>query len=302
MVEVSGEELYQWRNQSIELAIAADVPSKEVDWLLQKVTTLDALHLRLGTFKKKPSIKLSNSLPQLTELWQKRVEDRLPVQYLVGRSFWRDWEFKVSQQVLIPRPETELVIDIIQNVVRDPLQQENISQQQETHWVDLGTGSGAIAIGLATCLPTAIVHAVDISDQALKIAQENAQIAQLSAKIIFYQGNWWQPLQQLQGKVAGMVSNPPYIPTAELPHLQPEVFLHEPHLALDGGEDGLAAIRYLIAESPKYLVSGGIWLIEIMAGQAQAVTKLLKDQSEYEQVEIIPDLAGIERFILAHRV
>ena len=298
MVEVSGKELYQWRNRSIELAIAADVPAKEVDLLLQKMTTLDSLSLRLGTFQSNRSISLGNSIPQLTKLWQQRIKERLPLQYLLERSFWREWEFKVSQQVLIPRPETELVIDI----VRDVAQQFDIPQQQENHWVDLGTGSGAIAIGLAACFPSATVHGVDISDEALKIARENTKLAQLTEKIIFYHGNWWQPLKQLQGKVTGMVSNPPYIPTAEIPHLQPEVFLHEPHLALDGGEDGLDAIRSLIAESPAYLMSGGVWLIEIMAGQAQAVTELLKDQSAYEQVQIILDLAGIERFILARRV
>jgi len=298
VIEVSGEELYRWRSRSIKLAIAADIPAREVDWLLQKVTTLDTLNLRLGTFKNCPSILLSDSLPQLTQLWQQRIKDRLPLQYLVGRSFWRDWEFKVSQEVLIPRPETELVIDIVQDVA----QQRNIPSQQETHWVDLGTGSGAIAIGLATCFPEAKVHAVDLSAEALKIAQENANLAQLTAHISFYQGNWWQPLQHLQGKVTGMVSNPPYIPTAEILELQPEVCLHEPHLALDGGKDGLDAIRDLIAESPSYLGSGGIWLIEIMSGQAQAVTDLLKNQSAFERVQTISDLAGIERFVLAHRV
>lgn len=231
-------------------------------------------------------------MEELTKLWQKRLTEHLPVQYIVGRVSWRDFELDVSPEVLIPRPETELIIDIVQ--------QANISTK-ESHWVDLGTGSGAIAIGLASVFPDAIIHAVDCSEGALAIAKTNGIKTGFSNQIKFYQGNWWSPLSHLRGKIQGMISNPPYIPTSQLPQLQPEVFEHEPHLALDGGTDGLDAIRYLVKTSPEYLVSGGLWLIEAMAGQATIVAEMLSRQKEYHNIKIICDLAGIERFILAFR-
>ncbi|MEN9869725.1 MAG: hypothetical protein RLZZ171_708, partial [Cyanobacteriota bacterium] len=119
--------------------------------------------------------------------------------------------------------------------------------------------------------------------------------------IQFYQGSWWSPLSSLQGQITGMISNPPYIPSSQIAQLQPEVAKHEPRLALDGGDDGLNDIRYLIKTAPEYLVSGGIWLIELMVGQADIVVALLKQQGEYQDLKIFADLAGIERFVLAYR-
>ncbi|MFB2880074.1 N5-glutamine methyltransferase family protein [Floridanema aerugineum] len=170
-----------------------------------------------------------------------------------------------------------------------------------THWADLGTGSGAIAIGLADAFPHAIIHAVDQSIEALNIAQENAQRLGFLPRINFYQGSWFAPLQELKGKLTGMVSNPPYIPSNIVPTLQPEVANHEPHLALDGGNDGLDCIRLLVAEAPEYLLPGGIWLSETMAGQTEAVVELLKHQGSYCNIQVFADLSGIDRFVLAFR-
>ncbi|MBE9229192.1 peptide chain release factor N(5)-glutamine methyltransferase, partial [Phormidium sp. LEGE 05292] len=170
-----------------------------------------------------------------------------------------------------------------------------------THWADLGTGSGAIAVGLADAFPHAIIHAVDQSVEALNIAQENAQRLGFSSRIRFYQGSWFTPLQELKGKLTGMVSNPPYIPSNIVPTLQPEVANHEPHLALDGGNDGLDCIRLLVTEAAEYLLPGGIWLIETMAGQTEAVVELLKNQGSYCNIQVFADLSGIDRFVLAYR-
>lgn len=290
---VSGQNLYLWRKEAFLQAVTANVSVKEVDWLLQEITTLDSLTLRLESFQNYPNIAIAYSLTQLTQLWQKRIKDRVPIQYLVGGTNWRNWHLFVAPGVLIPRPETELIIEIIQKV--------GLSQQLETHLVDLGTGSGAIAIALTQTFPQAQVHAVDISPQALKIAQENAQKTDTATKIKFYQGSWYSPLTHLKGKITAMVANPPYIPTAELSQLQPEVYQHEPHLALDGGKDGLDAVRRLIAVSPQYLHSQGVWLVEIMAGQAPDVVAMLSAQGDYYNIKIICDLSGIERFVLAHR-
>ena len=290
-VLITGRELWAWRKWAVSLAKIHDLPEREIDWLLQSISDLDRLTLRLESIGNDESIDLAMSLDRLSGLWIDRVERHQPVQYLIGKTFWRDFELVVSPAVLIPRPETESAIDIA-------LAKSNRAQQQGI-WVDLGTGSGAIAIGLAKTLLTAEIYAVDCSAAALEIAQINANLLNVSDRIQFSQGSWWSSLAHLQGKVAGMLSNPPYIPSEEVLQLQPEVCEHEPHLALDGGIDGLAAIRILVDTAPDYLQAGGIWLIEMMAGQGTIVAELLAQQGSYTDIEIIEDLAGLDRFAFA---
>ena len=294
-VWVEGQALADWRKKAQAEAIAAQIAPEEVDWLLQHCTDLDKLSLRLGTFASQDRISCTYSLTALSQIWQKHCLERCPIQYLVGAAPWRHFLLRVSPSVLIPRPETELLIDLVLAQVR------HYPALATGNWVDLGTGSGAIALGLASVLPQASIHAVDQSADALAIAVSNAQKYDLADRIQFYQGSWWQPLTTLRGKIAGMVSNPPYIPSSDLPGLQPEVAHHEPRLALDGGEDGLTAIHYLINTAPAYLQSQGLWLIEMMAGQAPQVETLLREQGSYDAIQIFKDLAGIERFALALR-
>ncbi|MBD2432120.1 MULTISPECIES: peptide chain release factor N(5)-glutamine methyltransferase [Fischerella] len=297
--EISGLQLWQWRQAAIYGAIAADVSPAEVDWLLQEIAGLDRLALRLESFKDWPQIQLPLPLAELDLLWQKRLKERLPVQYIAGVTPWRKFKITVSPGVLIPRPETELLIDIAVAAVAKSKDKLRLQQGQ---WADLGTGSGSIAIALADALPEARIHAVDYSSAAIAIAQINAQNAKLSDRIKFYQGYWWEPLESFKGQFSGMVSNPPYIPTSIMSTLQPEVVNHEPHLALDGGDDGLDCIRYLIETSPTYLKPGGMWLVEMMAGQADTVREMLQNQGSYCNIEIYTDLAGIERFAFAQRL
>ncbi|QFS45548.1 peptide chain release factor N(5)-glutamine methyltransferase [Nostoc sphaeroides] len=288
---ISGLQLWQWRNTALQAAIATDISPAEVDWLLLEVAGLDRLALRLESFKNWPEIQLQLPLEELDRLWQRRLNDRLPVQYIAGVTPWRKFQIAVSSAVLIPRPETELLIDLALASASDA----------SGNWADLGTGSGAIALGLADVLQNATIYAVDYSLEALAIAQTNAHNLGFADRIQFYQGSWWEPLTFLKGQFSGMVSNPPYIPTSTLPTLQPEVVNHEPHLALDGGGDGLDCIRHLIEISPSYLQPGGVWLIEMMAGQADAVRELLQNQGSYCKIQIHADLAGIERFAVAYK-
>ncbi len=292
-VAVSGLELWQWRRQALAAARAALVPPEELDWLLLEVADLDRLALRLESFRDRKNIALRLSLPELNQLWQRRISDRFPIQYIAGVTPWRNFSLLVSPAVLIPRPETELLIDLAVAAAKAELKNGD--------WADLGTGSGAIAIGLAAAFPDATIHAVDRSTAALAIARQNAQQQGFAQKIKFYEGIWFEPLEALKGRLCGMVSNPPYIPSSIVPTLQPEVVQHEPHLALDGGEDGLDCIRHLIETAPNYLRPGGIWLIEMMAGQADTVAELLRQNGSYYDIKIYPDLAGIERFALADR-
>lgn len=289
---VSGLELAAWRKQAQEEAIAANIPPSEVDGLLRSLSRLDTLSLRLESFKSHPDIPLSRPWLDIQQLWKERIETRVPLQYLIGELTWRDLELHVAPGVLIPRPETELFIDLV--LASDV-------GQMGGDWADLGTGSGAIAIGLAQALPQITVHAVDQSPEALAISRANAAQYRFNSQIQFYQGYWFTPLHPLKGQLVGMVANPPYIPTGLINQLQPEVADHEPHLALDGGSDGLDCIRTLISAAPDYLRSGGLWIVEMMAGQAKQIEQLLVENGNYRQIEIHKDLAGIERFALASR-
>ncbi len=294
---ISGQDLWLWREDARRLAVKGGIPVAEVDWLLQEVAGLDPLSLRLESFKARSHIELRYPLSVLTQLWQRRLCDRLPVQYIVGATPWRRFSLKVSPAVLIPRPETEYLIDLAVSATG----QSPTPQLDAGPWADLGTGSGAIALGLAEAFPDATIHAVDYSADALAIAQLNAQQLGFDSRIQFYQGSWFSPLAALKGHLSGIVSNPPYIPKDELQQLQPEVRDHEPLMALDGGIDGLDCIRHLINTSPDYLCPGGVWIIEMMAGQGNTVAQLLHQQGRYYQIQIIPDLAGIDRFALAYR-
>ncbi len=294
---VSGLALWQWRQEARKSALEASVPTAEIDWLLAEVAGLDSLTLRLESFKQRPQIALLFPLSVLSQLWQRRIDERSPIQYLAGVTPWRHFRVNVSPAVLIPRPETEYLIDLAVKAVKN----SPTPNLGSGHWADLGTGSGVIALGLAEVFPAATIHAVDYSADALAMAEQNALQLGCAQRIQFYQGSWWEPLDALKGQFRGMVANPPYIPSTLVQQLEPEVRDHEPHLALDGGSDGLDCIRHLIKISPNYLRPGGVWLIEMMAGQADAVTQLLEQQGSYCHIQIVSDLAGIDRFALAYR-
>ncbi|MGC1393747.1 MAG: HemK/PrmC family methyltransferase, partial [Coleofasciculaceae cyanobacterium] len=216
-----GRKLWQWRQEALKSARAADVPVEEVDWLCREVAGLDSLALRLESYKGQ-QLNLRYPLTVLSQLWQRRLHDRLPVQYLVGVSHWRHFSLQVSPAVLIPRPETECLIDLAIEAVKNC----PTSHLDQGLWADLGTGSGAIAFGLAEAFPFAKIHAVDYSNAALSIAQQNAQQLDLQDRIQFHQGSWWQPLAAFPGAFSGMISNPPYIPSSCIPQLEPEVVNH----------------------------------------------------------------------------
>jgi release factor glutamine methyltransferase len=291
--KVSGHDLAQWRSQAEQAAIAIPIDGFELDWLLLELTDLDRLSLRLNNCPAEVNLKIP--FAQLQTLWQQRIADRIPVQYLVGHTHWRNFTLKVSPAVLIPRPETELILDrVLDAVAQTPTLATG-------DWVDLGTGSGAIAIGLTDALPQARIHAVDLSPAALTIAQENAQNLGFGSRIQFYQGSWFAPINHLQGQLSGLVSNPPYIPSQEVLGLQPEVRLHEPHLALDGGQSGLESIAALAIAGTKFLQSGGFWIVEMMAGQGQQVCELLEQSGGYHNIQIHHDWAGHDRFVAATR-
>jgi release factor glutamine methyltransferase len=290
--QVTGIELWAWYQFAVGESEASGIGRREVDWLLQAVSDVDRLSLQLGDVSRRDRIVLNRPWVEILDLWQQRLVQRKPMQYLVGSTPWRDFDLQVSGAVLIPRPETELLIDLAMDRF----------QNSGGNWLDLGTGSGAIAIGLAAAFPRAQIHGVDFSAEALVVARSNAERNGLIDRIQFYQGFWWQPIEHLKGQCLAMVSNPPYIPTATVLELAPEVVNHEPHLALDGGVDGLRDIRVLVDGAPDFLVSGGWWAIEMMAGQGKAVVELLEKHGAYRDIQIVDDWAGFDRFVVANRV
>lgn len=299
---VSGEDLWQWRQSACQNTFDylcnvqfAKEYIRELDWLLTAVAAVDRLSLKLETYRNCSAIAIERPLPNLSILWQRRLTEQVPIQYLLGRTDWRDLTLTVAPGVLIPRPETELLIDLAIAAFPE-------AGHEPAHWADLGTGSGAIALALAKSFPHASIHAVDTSATALNIANHNAQQLGLIKQIQFYEGDWLDPLIHLKGKVKGIISNPPYIPSAIVPTLQPEVAYHEPHLALDGGLDGLDSIRAIVLQAPNFLKSGGVLLLEMMMGQSEAVYRLLEQSGYYRNIQIHPDLAGIQRFAQAHRI
>ncbi len=214
-----------------------------------------------------------------------------PVAYLVGHREFFGLDFRVTKDVLIPRPDTEtLVVDAI----------ESLKLQAAPRVLDVGTGSGCIAISLAVNCPNAEVTAVDFSAAALDIAKVNAETHNVADRIRWLHGDLFDPFTVAE-EFDLIASNPPYIATAEIETLSVDVRLHEPRLALDGGPDGLEVIRHLIAGAPQHLAAQGNLLIEISGEQADAVTQLLAANGHYDDIAVLKDLARQPRVVRAAR-
>ncbi len=214
---------------------------------------------------------------------------RTPLQYLTQRQEFMGLEFAVLPGVLIPRPETELLVEVLL---------ERVKGRPAPALADIGTGSGAIAVSLAHYLPHSRILAVDISPAALAVARKNAARHGVSDRITFLSGDLLAPLADLDlaGGLDAIAANPPYIPSGDIAGLSPEVREHEPRLALDGGPDGLDNYRRLIPAAGALLRAGGWLAFEVGAGQAAAVADLMQ-AAGYRQVERHQDLAGWERVV-----
>lgn len=220
----------------------------------------------------------------MRDLVRKRA-DAVPVAYLVGFREFYSLDFRVTPDVLIPRPDTEtLVMELLQRAKDVP----------EAKILDVGTGSGCIAIAAAVNHPTAKLTAIDRSEAALAVARENAERHGVTERIRFLHGDLYAPLDPDE-RFDFVVSNPPYVREDELGSLQPEVRLHEPKTALLGGADGLDVVRRLVAGAAAHLVDGGRLLFEIAPEQAPAVRQLLENEPAFTDVRIIADLSRLDR-------
>ena len=257
----------------------------DAEWLLAAALGVDRLQLYLKydrplRFEEREAFK-----PLL-----RRRAGREPLQYIIGRTGFRELELKTDPRVLIPRPETEV---LVQEVL------DWASAGAESVW-DMGTGAGAVALSLAAEGTWTRVVATDVSPEALSVAADNAERYDLGGHVEFREGSLFEPLEEGE-RFDVIVSNPPYIAEGEKGELQPEVRDWEPPEALFAGEDGLDVIRQLVAGAPKHLLSGGLLALECGLGQAEGIAADVQATGAFGAVRIRADLTGRPRFVTAER-
>ena len=220
-----------------------------------------------------------------------RRAERIPLQHLLGNTEFYGLPFRTTPDALIPRPETETLIEVTLN---------RLKNCTNPRILDIGTGSGIIAITLSKARPESRVIATDISRKALCLARQNARLNRVTDRISFLQTDLLTPFAKPESFNA-ILSNPPYIPGNTIDALQPEVRIHDPRLALDGGCDGLDFYRKIIPAGIPLLAPGGFLGLEIGPDQTRAVTQLLNRHMDLTRITTHTDLGGYPRVVLAHR-
>ncbi len=238
---------------------------------------------------------LSADESERLDAWLARRARGEPVQYITGRAAFRSLDLTVSRAVLIPRPETEGLVEAVLGVLR----------QERTRWprprvLDLGTGSGAVALAIATEWPAAVVTATDASDEALAVARENAEACGIADRVHLRLGDWLEPIAADE-RFEVIVSNPPYIATGERESLPEDVREFEPERAMFSGSSGLEALREIVDEAPRHLVTEGLLALELAETRAPEVAAWLTGAYDWEEIRLIDDLAGRPRVLLARR-
>lgn len=283
----------------------------EAELLLGHALGLDRVHLYQ---------RLRNELPPERErAYRALLERRLahePTAYIVGHKEFYGLDFEVTPAAIIPRPETEVLVELALAFARERFAGSPFPL------ADVGVGCGAIAVSIASELPQAEVIASDLSPQALALAQGNAQRQRLAERILFLQGDLLEPLDAHPEPVEGpahpepkpgdsrdssrrvdiIAANLPYVPTADWERMPPEIRNHEPRGGLDGGPDGLRAIERLLRQAPHYLKPGGALFVEIGDEQGQAATKLARHAFPKARIEVRPDLSGLDRVLVVQDV
>jgi release factor glutamine methyltransferase len=264
-----------------------ETPRLQIELLLAHVLQLPRLKLYLN-FERQ---LMEGELQVLREMVRRRGE-REPLQHILGSTLFGDLEIMVNRDALIPRPETELLAEGASRWL-------STLPARPGSALDFATGSGCLAVTLAVKCPTAQVHALDVSPQALTLARQNAQRHGVTERIRFHLGDGFAALPNPM-RFDLLVSNPPYIPSAEVDLLQPEVRDYEPRLALDGGPDGMDFFRRLAREAAPFLGEGGRLMLEFGDGQESGLSAIFTDEHwVIEDVE--KDYSGRPRIFIAHR-
>ncbi|MBM6834259.1 peptide chain release factor N(5)-glutamine methyltransferase [Megamonas hypermegale] len=230
-----------------------------------------------------------NELSKFREYVKKRAQ-HVPIAYIIGEREFMGLPFKVTKDTLIPRPDTEILVENVLN---------NVDKDKEIEIVDIGTGSGAIILSLLVNLPKAQGKTVDISSKAIEVAKENAVNLQVNDRCEFFVGDLFAPLND--NKFDVIVSNPPYIPQKDIATLEDDVKEYEPVSALTDGGDGLSYYRRLLSEGKAYIKENGFIALEIGIYQSNDVKQIAMDNG-WKNIKIIKDYAGIDRVVLAWNV
>lgn len=275
---------------AIERLDAHGSPRAEAEELLGRLLDLKRTELYL-----EPDFTLSEGEWERFLAWVERRAAGEPIQYITGWAAFRDLDLRVTPAVLIPRPETEGLVQVVLEALR-----EARARWPQPRVLDLGTGSGAVALAVAHEWPAARVTATDLGDGALEVARANAARLGLSARVTFLPGEWFDAVGDDE-RFEVVVSNPPYVAAHEWPDLPADVRDHEPRSALVGGESGLDDLRIIVDEAPRHLVTGGLLALELAEQRAGEVAGWLEGAHDWSEAEVVDDLAGRPRVLLARR-
>ena len=277
--------LLQWTTRFFE---SKGIPSGRLDAELLLAHALGWKRIEL--YARYDHVPREETLEKFRDMVRARGR-RVPAKYLTGETEFYSMALAVGPSVLIPRPETEFLVERALEI---------IPEDREALVADLGTGSGAIAIAVAAQRPRARLVATDVSPEALAVARANAERHGLAGRVEFRQGDWFAALEP--GTLFdALLSNPPYVAAPDLERAMPEVRDHEPRAALDGGPDGLDALRRLVAGAAAWLRPAGWLVLEIGAGQRAAVLELATVAGTYGTVAVAPDYQGIDRIVSMQR-
>tara|TARA_A100000164_G_scaffold376477_1_gene413601 strand:- start:42 stop:911 length:870 start_codon:yes stop_codon:yes gene_type:complete len=285
MVIISTKQLLLWKEK--QLLKGGDKQSLYL--LIDVIGGLSEKELNFLRIKSEKNIELKVNLDLLESIWEKHLLNLIPIQYLIGSSYWRDLKLEVSNKVLIPRPETELIIEFVLEIYKN--------KDEKRTFADLGTGSGAIGISLALSNPQWDGIATDIDKDVIDIASRNFANFPNKSNLKFYCGNWWDPFKDLEVQIDLAIANPPYIPKDTYENLPIEVKKFEPKIALLGGEDGLDHIKEIVKNAPLFLKEKGFLLIENHFDQGNKVKELFLE-NDFTAVKVLKDLSGIGRFTI----
>lgn len=258
----------------------------ETEWLFTEVLNCNRLDLYLN----KNAYLDMNKRTIISSAIKRRILGE-PIQYILGKAEFMGLEFKVNRDVFIPRPETEILVETVIKLV------SSIKYQVSgINILDVGTGSGCIAVSLAKFINNLEITATDISSKALEVASMNAKLN--NVEINFVQGGLFDTYPLSLTPYHLIISNPPYISTSEIESLQPEI-RYEPRMALDGGKDGLDFYRKIIQRAPECLKEDGFLIMEMGFGQAEMIKNILKNLGNFEIIDVVKDYNSIERVIVA---
>ena len=285
MFEISTKELFLWIKDIKKNKQGIDDFYLLLD-LLGGISKSELLLLKINAQEK---VNLNIDLFSLKKKWLEYIKLSKPIQYICESSYWRNLKFELTNDVLIPRVETEQIVEIASNIF--DYEDKNII------FADLGTGSGTISISLVVENSNWKGLATDIDINAIQVAQKNHKKICSESDINFYCGNWWEPLKKYSGRINLAISNPPYIPRSVYEKLPSSVKDFEPKIALYGGEDGLYHIQQIISEAPKFLVKGGWLILENHFDQSKKIKNLLRDYG-FNSLKTINDTFGIGRFTI----